>query len=484
MPPQPLQPLLEDAVATFAQLLAADDQAQRFANVLDAEQQVAELTVELGRRLLQTFAVARQQQAQATSRRCACGRPMEWHATSQWRHGTQFGDLQMTDAYAYCRTCHAAARPLHGWLGTGVERWSLAVEELAVDLAADESCQHAVAKLQRHHPGLVMGRSTALRLLHRHGAQAREFVAEKLAAALAAAAQEGRRAGVAELEVEYDGGMIPVATLEPLPPPPPGQAPERTPVRGLVKRHKHCRWEEAKVGLVQVPGEVDGRLYTVRPTRELDAAFADLLGLACLKGWSEQTQVRGIADGARHIRPRLTEVFHACDFRFILDRPHAKEHLGTAGEQLEHLGGGPKQTWADQALDRLEAGAAPAVVAELRQAAAHATDDKVHDTLRLEADYFERNQDAVAYQTYRERGWSTASSEVESSHRSLVQVRVKLPGTWWHPDKVQNILALRMLKANGWWHEYWELQRQRWRERARELRTNNPRTQIQSAPAT
>jgi len=39
-----------------------------------------------------------------------------------------------------------------------------------VDLATDESCATAVAKLQRHHPGVEMGRTTALRLLHQHGA--------------------------------------------------------------------------------------------------------------------------------------------------------------------------------------------------------------------------------------------------------------------------------------------------------------------------
>jgi hypothetical protein len=482
MDPPALQFLLDHAIATYAQAVAADDDAQDFGNLLDAELQVAQLTAELGRRLLQTFTEVRRQQAKATPRLCSCGQPMEWHAATHWRHGTQFGDLHVTDAYAYCRTCHAGARPLHGWLGTGVERWSLAVEEQVVDLAADESCQHAVQKPQRHHRGVEVSRSTALRMLHRHGARAREFVAEKLAVALAAAAREGRAAGVAELEVEYDGGMIPVATLE-LIETPAGQEPERTPVRGLPKRHKDCRWEEAKLGLVQVPGEVDGRLYTVRPTTELDQAFEDLLGLACLKGWSEQTQVRGIADGARHIRPRLAEAFHACDFRFILDRPHAKEHLSKAGEALEKLGGLPKQTWADRALDRLESGAVLEVVTELRLAASRAADDKIQDALRLEADYFERNQDAVAYQAYRERGWSTASSEVESGHRSVVQGRVKLPGTWWHPDKVKNILALRMLKVNGWWDEYWEQQRQRWRESARELRTTDQRTRIQSVAA-
>ena len=363
-----LQSLVDGALATYARLVENDAAADVFPNLLDMEHAVAELTAELGRRMLQTYVDVRLQQAKTPPRMCSCGEPMEWLSASQWPHGTRFGTLQVKDAYAYCRTCHLSARPLHGWLGTGAERWSLEVEEKVVDLASDESCQRAVDKLKRHHPGVSVGRTTALRMLHRHGERAREFVAEKLAGALASAAKEGRPAGVAELEVEYDGGMIPVATLEPIETPE-GQEPERTPVRGLPKRRKDCRWEEAKLGLVQVPGEVEGRLYTVRPTAELDEAFQDLLALACLQGWSEQTEVRGLADGARHIRPRMEEAFHACPFRFILDRPHAKEHLGKAGEELEKLGGAPKNDWAGIALDRLESGAALEVVEELRGAA-------------------------------------------------------------------------------------------------------------------
>ena len=91
------------------------------------------------------------------------------------------------------------------------------------------------------------------------------------------------------------------------------------------------------------------------------------------------------------------------------------------------------------------------------------------------------HDDAVAYQKYRERGWSTASSEVESGRRSVVQVRLKLPGTWWHPDNVKNILALRMIMVNGWWDEYWAWRRQAWKEHAHTLRTQNPRTLMAAA---
>jgi len=471
-----LKMLLDSTLASFSRVVQQDTGAEVLRDLLDTVLQVGRFVAALGLGMIQTYVDVRYRQAKATHRQCSCGKAMEWHTDTEWRHGTQFGDVRVKDAYAYCRPCRESARPLHGWLGTGVERRSLALEEKVVDLASDESCAKAVAKLQRMLPGAEVGRTSALRLLHEHGANGLEFVAEKLAGAIAHAATTGQGGGAIELEVEYDGGMIPVATLEPIVTPE-GQEPELTKVRRLPKRRKVCRWEEAKLGLVQVPGEVVGRLYTVRPTADLEPAFEDLFALACMKGWTEQTQVRGLADGARHIRPRMAEAFHAGPFRFILDRPHAKEHLFEAGAELEKLGGEPKDVWAAAAMDKLETGNAIQVISDLRRAAQHAR----NDVLRLAADYFERNQDAVAYQEYRDQGWSTASSEVESGHRSVIQVRVKLPGTWWHPDNVKNILALRMIKANGWWDEYWAHQRKRWRDRAHDFRSTMPRTRLAHA---
>jgi len=390
------------------------------------------------------------------------------------------GAVTVRDPYTYCRECLESERPVEAWIGTDRETWSLPAQEAAVDLATDESCQRAVEKLARHHPGVEMGRTTALRLLHKHGAQARELIDEKIGTARAKAAAEGAAPddGAAELEVEFDGGMIPVATLEPVELEE-GEQPELTPVRGLPKRRKLCRWEEVKAGLVQKPGEVE-RLYCLRPTAELDEAFDDLFGLTCMKGWTEQTQVRGIADGAKHIRPRMEEAFHASEFRFILDRPHCKEHLSSAGAALEPTTGIPAQQWAGEALAKMEVEHAAEVVTELERAYQASGTDKEsrNDTLRLEAGYFERNQDAVAYALYREAGWSTASSEVESCHGHAVQARMKISGAWWHPDGVDDILALRMLKANGWWDDYWARQRTDWRKNAQQFIEARPKLAI------
>lgn len=467
LPPE-FNSIAGDLKARFHAWISNDTEGVEVPDLLTAEELVASFAQEVGQAMLQTFVDTREAQAKASWPPCLCGRRTELHRLTRWTRKTVLGPVFVRDPYAWCPTCHTSEQPLHAWLGTDPETWSLAAQEAAVDLATDESCGKAVAKLERHHPGVEMGRTTALRMLHDHGKKARKFIDDKLGGAmrLAEAPSSDAPLGAQELEVEFDGGMIPVATLEAIEVPD-GAEPELTPVRKLPKRRKACRWEEAKVGLVQKPGEVD-RLYALRPTSGLASSFDDLLALACLKGWTEDTQVRGIADGARHIRQRMEEAFHACDFRFILDRPHAKEHLSSAGAALEKTTEVAAQQWAAEALAKLEAGDATEVIAELLAAheASGADEASRDDTLRLEAGYFERNHDAVAYVEYRRRGWSTASSEVESAHRHTVQARVKISDAWWHADTVDDILALRMLKANGWWEEYWNEQRRAWRRRA------------------
>ncbi len=269
----------------YENFLAEDGEGLAVPELLTAEEQIVSFTRALGLALLEVFVRVRLVQAKAARQACSCAVIPTVHRTTQWTRQTPFGPLSVGDPYVYCPTCHNSERPLHALLGTDRETWSLVVQESAVDLVADESAGKAVAKLARHHPGVEMDRTAALRLLHDHGKRAREFINGKLAAArkLAELPPGVRGQGVSELEVEFDGGMIPVATLETIEIPE-GEEPELTPVRGLPKRRKRCRWEEAKVGLVQKPDEI-GRFYAVRPTSGLAESFDDLFALACLKGY-------------------------------------------------------------------------------------------------------------------------------------------------------------------------------------------------------
>lgn len=472
MLPTEFESIAADVALRIRAVLVADAAATLVPDLLTAVDVMSALARRIGHMGSQTFADVRAEQALANRVPCLiCGRRMEVLKRPSWPHETLHGAIVVQDPYTYCRACHEKDRPARALLGTDEERWSLSVQEAVVDLASDESCGKAVAKLARHHPGVEIERTAALRELHAHGEEARTFINEKLEAA-----RRDGEAGVVpsqpapELEAEFDAGMIPVATYV-LVPVERGEAPKLTPKRKIRVKRKNWRWEEAKVGLVQIPGQKD-RLYAVHPTSGLDESFADLLGLAVLKGWTATTAVRGLADGALHIRPRMERAFAGGTFKFILDRPHAKQHLSDAGALLEPSTGVSAADWAAAALGKLERGDAVEVVLELRDAwwASGDSDETRIDDLRLEAGYFERNQDAVAYAEYRALGWGTASSEVESGHRHIVQVRLKISGAWWHPDRVDHILALRMLKANGWWAEYWAWQRKRWRERAQRFR--------------
>ena len=468
-----LESALAHVVDQLRLFLDTDQEAAQLSDLMMAEEQVTSFVRELGHTLLTQYLTTRSAQARRELPVCACGEAMTVHRMTTWSHKTLFGDHQVPDPYFYCRTCHCSARPLHRLLGTVRQAYSMGVQQAAVDLASDESCESAVLKLERHHPGVTFQRTSALRLLHSHGRAARRFLDQHLQSAqeriLRPRAEQP--AGATELEVEFDGGMIPVATFEPIAGPA-GQAPQLTPVRKLPKKRRNSFWEEVKVGLVQVPGQTE-RLYAVRPTDGLDASFDDLFSLACLKGWTPRTSVRGIADGARHIRSRMEEAFNDCDFKFILDRPHAKQHLFDAGAALQPLTQTPAQDWAAAALDKLEVGDAQVVVKELHDAWVSSGTNVAdrNDVLRREANYFGRNANAVAYAAYRQQGWSTASSEVESAHRHVVQQRLKIPGAWWRPDRVDDILALRMLKANGLWSAYWNARRTQWRQDAVARRT-------------
>ncbi|MEH2160237.1 MAG: hypothetical protein V7K38_04155 [Nostoc sp.] len=48
------------------------------------------------------------------------------------------------------------------------------------------------------------------------------------------------------------------------------------------------------------------------------------------------------------------------------------------------------------------------------------------------------------------------SGEIESAHRYIIQERIKLSGSWWKLENATTMLALRGLRANGDWDNYWQ----------------------------
>jgi len=179
-----------------------------------------------------------------------------------------------------------------------------------------------------------------------------------------------------------------------------------------------------------------------------DVVTDQLFSAAVNRGLSERTQVVGVADGGNGLREALDAKF--VDLRFILDRPHFKGHLYETADAMG-LAGEAREEWVAAVVVECEAGKAPAVVEALR-----GFEGRGDSRVRCLSNYLDRFSDAVDYEKARASGYPTGSGEVESAHRYIPQKRMKIPGACWSPATINPMLALRVMRENGWWEPFWE----------------------------
>ena len=79
----------------------------------------------------------------------------------------------------------------------------------------------------------------------------------------------------------------------------------------------------------------------------------------------------------------------------------------------------------------------------------------VNERLERLIGYIEKFKEGMSYKECKERGWPIGSGEVESAHRYIPQKRMKLPGAWWKKEHINPMLAMRVVRANGWWDSFW-----------------------------
>ena len=82
-------------------------------------------------------------------------------------------------------------------------------------------------------------------------------------------------------------------------------------------------------------------------------------------------------------------------------------------------------------------------------------DQNQNDRLKRLIGYVKRFCDSVNYNEYRDKGYPIGSGEIESAHKSVPQKRLKIPGATWHPSSIYPMLALRVLRADDWWDDFW-----------------------------
>jgi hypothetical protein len=106
--------------------------------------------------------------------------------------------------------------------------------------------------------------------------------------------------------------------------------------------------------------------------------------------------------------------------------------------------------WVKQQIDLIDKGEVKEVIASCYSLSGESKDDPSQL-----ARYLKDRQGFLDYAGARELGLPEGSGAVEGGHRHVIQARLKLPGTWWKTETVNPMLALRTLRADGWWGEFW-----------------------------
>jgi hypothetical protein len=350
-----------------------------------------------------------------------------------------YGVMEVESPYLSHGRTERGARPVQDILGVVARGRSERLQRALADFGAEESFGNAAKRFEEHY-GWEVGRTSILRLVEGVAREAEVFVEGKL--------EEGRRQAetstltappTVPILVELDGCEIRTGRLLP--------AAElgKTEVRQLEKRRRETAWRDVRMGLARPLTELDPTY--IGKLGKYPEVVKQLVGAAGLRGLSHGSAVIACTDGGNGIREEIETQF--CNVRYILDRCHAKSHVCEAADAAG-LRDVDKERWVAHQMARLDGGDVQMTLDEL---AAHRGRGRTRAE-QLHA-YLTRFKDAVHYDAFKAEGLPLGSGEIEASHRIVPQKRLKLPGAWWNEATVNPMLALRVMRANGWWSEFW-----------------------------
>jgi hypothetical protein len=153
-----------------------------------------------------------------------------------------------------------------------------------------------------------------------------------------------------------------------------------------------------------------------------------------------------ISDGAPWIRNWIADAFPQAVS--VLDFYHASEHLHAFVDchfKEKHIG----KEWAKKQKELLLESKVAMVIDNIKEIAGN--DNKAAENLIA---YYESNLLRMDYKKYKQIGCGIiGSGAIESTHRTLIQERMKLSGQRWSKRGAQNMLDLRVTRMNGQWNK-------------------------------
>lgn len=369
----------------------------------------------------------------------ACGLTIQ--SRPMVRFKTLFGEVEMESPYLRSSQSGESARPMKDILGVEGEQYSEAVQRALVDFGIEKSYGRAARSFHEHY-GWEIGRTTLRNRTLQAAQEAETYVDRRLLEATKTYGQDLVSPPVVDtMLLELDGCEIRTGVYM-------TAAQAGMVDRPALERVRVENWRDVRTGLARPLHTKEQRLYVCR-LDSYDEVCEQLFGVACEQGLTPPSHVVVPGDGAKGLREAVLLAFPQA--QYILDHPHLKSQLYDTATALE-LEEPARHAWVSGFLKQFWAGEVDQVLETWQQR----HEDTPNERLRQLIDHVTRFEDCVDYGTYHERGWPLGSGEVESAHRSIPQERLKIAGACWNPDNVNPMLALRIVRANNWWDEFWQ----------------------------
>lgn len=317
--------------------------------------------------------------------------------------------------------------PFHDRAEVTCRSYSTRLQRAITDFGADLPFAQVREKILEHY-GIHIANGAAATITESH---ARRLNESDMTPAIRPAQAE------LTLIAQVDGSMIPIVQT--------GNADESGPQDR--RKTRKLFWKEAKLSMIRRADEVTP-IFAVT-LGEVATAGADLMRLATAAGFKKRSHVHGLGDGASWIEAQMEQQFGA-QCRYHVDFFHVCDYLAAAKPCAAN-----DPDWMEAQKARLKSNQLPAVLMALSPRLESETLPSEDAPVRACYRYLVNRPGQFQYQAAIKAGLPIGSGEVESAHRYVIQKRLKLSGAWWTSENAQIMLNLRVTRANGGWHQYW-----------------------------
>jgi hypothetical protein len=310
-------------------------------------------------------------------------------------------------------------------LKTGIRFYSSLLQRAITDFGADDSFEKATLKLREHY-NLSFSASTVRRITYCHAQQIKNKHIQKT---------KIPEQGNDFIVCESDGSMIPLVSIKK--------------GKGDARKRRDLSWKEAISTLSYSLGSKTPTYFAGFGRTKTGAVMLDT---AIRTGLGSNSYIQILGDGAKWICNEaeqsfgtqghyLIDFFHLCDYL-------AKAIKSSPIKNTQSYYGRVKSLCKKGKIDQVVRWLEPFKEAQ-----------KIKNDLapvRAALRYINNRPGQFGYQTAREKGLPIGSGQIESTHRHLVQKRLKLSGAWWKYESAEKMLALRTQRTNQEWNQYWD----------------------------